>query len=257
MNSIVALPIATFVPTSAPDLPERYSSNGDEVLIELFDQLQDLKLRLGLASTETSARRKDYLKAKPEMPEALRWRLDDPVGYVIRTEDGKRQLWCNTGELENCRGREFRQWAFKGSEDDYKKLHLERPEDTDGLPPVKGFEHLWESWPDTHRQKRATELLSVWDNYKRAIHEVGEATGIREANKAEDEISDQLYSVFDRMTKIQAQTPAGLRVQAIAHVLYLHDGIIKESHYEELGMIVRLLSSLSGFPIERDEEEAA
>jgi hypothetical protein len=226
----------------------------DLQLVSMAQEIADLQVQLDECNKACNRTFDEFVRLRPERPRSLLWQITDPVGYGdrYRAEDGRTYMWCNFADIRKLRGKVYRQWAFLGNTEQWKALGLEPGDDLKF--PVVGHEHLFESWPDPHADKRAAELLEALDRYDAAKDAAYTASGLKAAEAENERLCSQQGQIFLRMIEIQPTTIEGYRAQARALVINCWSGTIEDSDTADKKMIARMMTNLTGLPIVDDEE---
>lgn len=206
-RSIVAGLLAMLPATAAASTAAPAPANPDAELIALAKQIADLKIRSGAAFAERDRRFEIYKSLAPELPPKLIWHTCDPVGWS-RDENGK--YFCNLVDVERLRGRtSFREWHFIGTAEEREKLSIPNRRKNDGSLPVVGYDHLFVSFGDEFRLKRAQELLAALDEYNAAEEAADVTSGWSAADEAYYAIEEQIDELIDRMSELKPTTLEG------------------------------------------------
>jgi hypothetical protein len=244
MNALVAIPLATSVVAVASPNSRRAD---DHELIALADQIKELRSQIPAANAEHDRCYEIYKGLRPAKPQTLLWKAGDDVAGV---EDGGGKRWCDLGDIEKLRTKtSFAHWHFTGTEDEWQKLGLPNWRDN-RIMPVVGYEHLFFSIGDEHREKRAKELVAALDEYNAGLADAELKSGFTAAIEALDELYERTEDVFERMLGLKPTALEGYRAMAFAIFNHCWSGIFEEGSSQEERMIATMLSSLIG--IERE-----
>jgi hypothetical protein len=233
----------------------------DNELVALAIEITMLRQQLDAANKISDECYSEYNRIKPKKPTTLLWRVTDPVSYsqeTIHAEGGKQYLWCSESDIEKKRRKQLWQYAFLGTADEYEALGGDAvfSDVTEMKWPVKGSEQLWERWPQKRSQRRLAKLVQALDEYKALKASAWQKSGIDAADAVGDAILEKIDGIYSRMCELRASTLEGFRAQMVGVIMYEKGGKIKALAPEDDGELLhRLMSSLTGIPIESDEGE--
>jgi hypothetical protein len=211
---LAAVPIASVAAAS----PNSGFAADDIELQSLATRIKKLRELIPAANAEHDRCLEIYNSLRPEKPRTLLWRVGDECGHSNQhfvDADGKTYLWCDLVGVEKLRTKtSFAEWHFTGSEEEWQKLGLPNWQDNRILP-VKGYDHLFTSFGDQHREKRAKELLAALDEYNAGCADAELKSGFKAAAAALDAIYEQIDGLFERMLELKPTTLEGFRAMAM------------------------------------------
>lgn len=231
------------------------SPTDDAELVRLAEEIGRLREKEIAASAECLRTHDLFREMGPEKPRALLWRLYDPVGYADRNPivlpNGSRLLWCDDAQIRKLKTRKepFLNWEFIGTEEQWIN-DLGLPPN-DPVIPIQGrHAHLFRSWPDKKKTQRAEELVQAFDQWEAAQEAALVASGYNAAEEAADAIGNRMNELFEQMLELTPATLEGYRAMATAVIDNCWGGDIPVARTGDRRMIARMLSSLTGLPID-------
>jgi hypothetical protein len=243
MNALVAIPLAAS--TAVVALPDSASPQNDTELVGLAAQIKDLHTKVRVAQEDLARCSEIFEEMEPELPQALLWQMDD---YVRRSahlsEDGR--PFINMNDVEKLRARtSFHQYHFTGTKEEWDRLGLSNWRDN-RIMPVVGYDHLFLSFNDDRREKRAKAIIAAADEYEALWAEANEKSGYRAAEEKVERIYGEMDDAFDRMVSIKPTTLNGYRAMAIAIFHLCWNGGLENGTTNEERMIFAMFSNLLG-----------
>jgi hypothetical protein len=215
MNALFALPITASVAVASPDSS---FPTDDTELATLAAQIKKLREEIPGAAAEHDRCYEIYETLCPERSRTLLWRVGDDVGYSSQKfvdGNGKTYLWCDFVGIEKLRTKtSFAEWYFTGSEDEWVKLGLPNWRDN-RIMPVVGYQHLFASFGDERREKRAKELVAALDEYNAGCTNAELESGFKAAVATLDALYEQIDNLFERMLELKPTTLQGFRAMAL------------------------------------------
>jgi hypothetical protein len=213
-GGLVALPIVSVAIAS----PDSSFAGQDLELQSLAAQIKKLREEsIPGATAEHDRCYEIYKSLCPQRSRTLIWQVGDDCGYSSKKfvdGDGKTYLWCDFVGIEKLRTRtSFAEWYFTGSEEEWVKLGLPNWRDN-RIMPVKGYQHLFASYGDERREKRAKELVAASDEYNAGCNNAELESGFKAAAAALDDIYELIDDLFERMLKLKPTTLEGFRAMA-------------------------------------------
>ncbi len=180
MNTMIALPIAAAVPTTAPAMPAQDFAR-DAELVSLAHRMIELLPAYRAAVAHESDRMDEFRSRMPQLGDVFRWKMTDPVSHTMERLPGRKcRLWCDLQDIERKRRIRPGTWHFVGTDEEHEAI---KDDDFDETVPRPHIVHLYKKIPCKRQQNRLNKLVAALDEHTAAHDALRAELGISEAAK--------------------------------------------------------------------------
>jgi hypothetical protein len=216
LAGVLALPVAA----AAAVVPAIAAEDPDAELLELGRQYAEADARYDALNDQCEAALEAAFAAYPPIPEALRVRPEDRLGF-LGFDAFHRDL--HDDGFFNAKG--IQRWR--------------------GCAPGGGF--IWPPAASDRFDARRTEVLAAWDGWMDAKEQAQAAYGLSELERQLDAQGYAVMEIEHRIFALQAKTPAGWRLKAKLARRVVLDGYKPDGTYED-HVVRSLLADLTAAP---------
>lgn len=211
MNTMIALPIAAAVPTTAPAMPAQDFAR-DAELVSLAHRMIELLPAYRAAVAHESDRMDEFRSRMPQLGDVFRWKMTDPVSHTMERLPGRKcRLWCDLQDIERKRRIRPGTWHFVGTDEEHEAI---KDDDFDETVPRPHIVHLYKKIPCKRQQNRLNKLVAALDEHTAAHDALRAELGISEAAKHAEALCELILDITDRIEQLPAHTLAGLQAKA-------------------------------------------
>ena len=243
-SSLVGSSVVAQVPTLA-------ENSTDHRLIELVDLVTAAAEQERSAYERCSAVCTQYESLKPERPNALRWRMTDPVWISHEAEDlpnGKVRLWCSPLDIIRAKRATaplVSHYEFIGAEADEIAIRDSDFDDTKRpYAPKPHIAHLYEPKVREADLERWNEIVAAYDEHDAACMALQARLNLDELCDQCDEASGKTYNLYREATEIQTSSLAGLQAKAAILIAHGWRGGIDQDELEVDDMVRSIVAGL-------------
>jgi hypothetical protein len=265
LSSAAALTFATAAPSpSIASGAPKFSC--DEEVLDVARQIFERLPKFRQARDARDAAEEAFTKRMPAEPDALLWRMGDPVcrSYDVM-RDGRCYLVCDFDQIEQRKTKPRVLWEFVGTEEEHQTT---KAEDFDELGyPAPHVAHFWKAKVDKNAVRRQAELVAALDRYRSDCSAIRSELQVEELDEEFNTVFAEVGGMVEHLIALRAFSLEGLRAKAAVlaqHLVEIHlDSTLDGDAYD---MVRSMVMDLGGdYPFEgapgaalaRSEEIAA